>query len=88
MIYIKINWIKKHKDMYKLVKNIFFVITFNSCLFIILITGIQNSSNRGKVDFLIDKTIALPIGFITGISFISGSVLGNLLSLNFYKKKE
>ena len=70
------------------VKKIFFVITFNSCLFIILVTGIQNSSNRSKVDLLIDKTVSLPIGFITGTSFISGSILGNLLSLNFYKKRD
>mgnify|MGYP001212649796 CR=1 FL=1 len=71
-----------------LVKKIFFIITFNSCLFIILITGIQNSSNRNKVDLIVDKTVYLPVGFITGTSFISGSLLGNLLSLNFYKKKE
>ena len=69
-------------------KKIFFVISFNSCLFIVLITGIQNSSNRSKVDLLIDKTISLPIGFITGISFISGSLIGNILTLNFYKKQE
>tara|TARA_S200000501_G_C20629976_1_gene658465 strand:- start:376 stop:600 length:225 start_codon:yes stop_codon:yes gene_type:complete len=71
-----------------LVKKIFFVITFNSCLFIILVTGIQNSSNSSKVDFFLDKTVSLPIGFITGTSFISGSIFGNLLSQNFYKKKE
>ena len=70
-----------------LVKKIFFVITFNSCLFIILVTGIQNNSNRSNVDLLINKTVSLPIGFITGTSFISGSILGNLLTLNFYKKK-
>ena len=69
------------------VKKIFFVATFNSCLFIVLVAGIQNSSNRSKVDLLIDKTISLPIGFITGTSFISGSILGNLLTLTFYKKK-
>ena len=71
-----------------LVKKIFFVITFNSCLLILLVTGIQNSSDRSKVNLLIDKTVSLPIGFITGTSFISGSIFGNLLSLNFYKKKE
>ena len=74
--------------MYYLLKKIFFVITFNTCLFIILVTGIQNSGNRQRVDLLIDKTVYLPIGFITGTSFISGSLLGNLLLLNFYKKKE
>ena len=71
-----------------LVKKLFFIITFNSCLFIILITGIQNNSNRSRVNLLIDKTISLPVGFITGTSFISGSLFGNLLKLNFYKRKE
>ena len=70
-----------------LVKKIFFVITFNSCLFIILVMGIQNNSNRSKVDLLVDKTVSLPIVFIIGTSFISGSLFGNLLSLNFYKKE-
>ena len=74
--------------MYYFLKKIFFVITYNTCLFIILVTGIQNSSNRSKVDLLIDKTVSLPIGFITGSSFITGSLFGNLLTLNFYKKKE
>ena len=74
--------------MHYLVKKIFFVITFNSCLFIILVIGIQNNSNRTKIDFLINKTVSLPIGFITGTSFISGSIFGNLITLNFYKKKE
>ena len=71
-----------------LLKKIFFLITFNSCLLIVLITGVQNSKNSSKVDLLIDKTVSLPIGFISGTSFIFGSLFGNLLTLNFYKKKE
>ena len=71
-----------------LVKRIFFVVTFNTSLFIILVLGIQNSNNRSKVDLLIDKTISLPIGFIVGTSFISGSLFGNLLKINFHKKKK
>ena len=74
--------------MPNIIKKLFFIIIFNSSLFFILITGIQNSSNRQRVDLLIDKTVYLPIGFITGTSFISGSLLGNLLLLNSYKKKE
>ena len=74
--------------MLYLVKKIFFVTTFNSCLLIVLVTGIQNSNNRSKVDLFIEKTVSLPIGFITGTSFITGSLFGNLLTLNFYKKKE
>ena len=71
-----------------LVKKIFFLTIFNSCLFLILITGIQNSNNSSKVDLLVDKTIALPVGFIAGTSFITGSLLGNLITLNSYKKKK
>mgnify|MGYP001197748362 FL=1 len=67
-------------------KKIFFTITFNSCLFFILIIGIQNSSNKGKVNFLIDETIELPISFIIGSSFISGSILGSLFLINSNRK--
>ena len=41
--------------------------------------GIQNSSGKKKVDLIISKTVDLPIGFIVGISFISGSFIGSLL---------
>ncbi len=39
--------------------------------------GIQNNHERKSVDFLIFKTIDLPIGFIVGASFIFGSLSGN-----------
>ena len=68
-------------------KKIFFNITFNSCLFFILIIGIQNSSNKGKVNFLINETIELPISFIIGSSFISGSILGSLFINKFQSQK-
>ena len=67
-------------------RKLFFTITFNSCLFLLLIIGIQNSSNKSKVNLLIDETIKLPISFIIGTSFISGSILGSLMSINFNKK--
>ena len=54
---------------------------FNSCLFLILFIGIQNSSNKSKVDLLIDETIELPISFIVGSSFILGSIFGSFLVL-------
>ena len=69
-----------------LFKKIILSILFNSSLFLILIIGIQNSSNKGKVNFLINETITLPMSFIVGTSFISGSVAGNLLSIVFGKK--
>ena len=66
----------------KIIKKIFFPITFNTTLFLFLIIGIQNSSNKSKVNFLINETVNLPVSFIVGVSFISGSILGNALSIN------
>ena len=55
---------------------------FNSCLLVILFIGIQNSSNKSKVDFLINETIELPISFLVGSSFIVGSILGGFIDIN------
>ena len=49
----------------------------NLVLFTVLMIGIQNNHERKSVDFLIFKTIDLPIGFIVGASFIFGSLSGN-----------
>jgi len=59
---------------------------FNSCLFVLLFIGIQNSSNKSKVDFLINETIELPISFLVGSSFILGSILGSFIDFNVNKK--
>ena len=59
---------------------------FNSCLFVLLFIGIQNSSNKSKVDFLINETIELPISFIVGSSFILGSILGSFVNFNMNNK--
>ena len=64
------------------IKKLFHSAIFNSCLFAILFVGIQNSSNKSKVDFLINKTIELPISFIVGSSFILGSILGSFIEFN------
>ena len=71
-----------------LVKKVLFTITLNSALFFLLIIGIQNSSNKSKVKLIIGETVNLPISFIVGMSFISGSVLGNLITMNLSNKKE
>ena len=68
--------------MNSLGKKLFFTVIFNSCLFVILFVAIQNSSNKRKVDLIIDETIELPISFIVGSSFILGSILGNILFLD------
>ena len=65
-----------------LIKKLFLTLIFNSCLLLALLIGIQNSSNKRKVDFLIDETIELPISFIVGSSFILGSVLGSFIAFN------
>ena len=71
-----------------ILKKLLFVITLNSALLLMVIIGIQNSSNRKKVDFLIGETVNLPISFIVGISFISGSLLGSLITNNIRTKKD
>ena len=65
-----------------LLKKIIFATTFNVCLFLLLMIGIQNSSNKSRVDFLINKTIKLPISFIIGSSFISGSLIGSFFNID------
>ena len=62
-------------------KGLFFTLTFNLSLFLILIIGIQNSSKKSRIIFLKTNSIALPISFIIGSSFISGSILGSLLPI-------
>ena len=67
-------------------KKIVFALTFNSCLFLLLIIGIQNSSNKSRVNFLINETVKLPVSFIIGSSFIGGSLIGSLLTFNLKAK--
>ena len=64
------------------IKKLFLTAIFNSCLFLLLFIGIQNSSNKSKVDLLINETIELPISFIVGSSFLLGSILGGFVDLN------
>ena len=69
-----------------LIKKLFLTVILNSCLFLILLIGIQNSSSKSKVDLLIDETIELPISFIVGSSFILGSLLGSFIVVNKHKE--
>ena len=68
-------------------KKTVFATTLNSCLFLLLMIGIQNSSNKSKVNFIINKTVKLPISFIIGTSFIGGSIVGSFFDINLTKKK-
>lgn len=66
-------------------KNFSFIIIFNLSLFIMLMVGIQNSSQKSKINFFNNETVYLPISFIIGINFIAGSLISNFL---FSKKKD
>ena len=68
-------------------KKLIFTVAINSCFFLLLIIGIQNSSNKSKVNLIVDESVSLPVGFIVGASFISGSLLGSFLTNNFQNKK-
>ncbi len=65
-----------------IIKKLLLNLTFNLSLFLILIIGIQNSSNKKKVNFLFSETVPLPQSFIIGVSFIAGSMTGSILTTN------
>jgi len=65
-----------------LIKKFILAVIFNSFLFFALLIGIQNSSNKRKVNLLIEETVELPISFIAGSSFIIGSILGSFIVFN------
>ena len=75
------------EGMSESLKKFIFSITFNSCLFLLLIIGIQNSSTKRKVNLFNKETIALPISFIVGVSFITGSITGSFVPIFFDNKK-
>tara|TARA_B100001248_G_scaffold259415_1_gene245407 strand:+ start:1872 stop:2096 length:225 start_codon:yes stop_codon:yes gene_type:complete len=74
--------------MFRPLKKIFLTISFNISLFLMLMIGIQNSSNTKKVNLILSETISLPISFIIGVSFISGSLTGSLITTNFINQKQ
>ena len=63
-------------------------ILFNLLLLIFLLLGIQNSSESKRIKFLNYESIRMPISFIVGNSFISGSLLGIIVFsvINFDNK--
>jgi len=54
-------------------------VLINLFFFIFLLIGIQNSYERNKIKFLNYESAAMPISFILGTSFITGSLLGNFI---------
>ena len=69
-------------------KKIIFTLTFNVSLFLLLIIGIQNSSESRRVNLILKQTVKLPIAFIIGVSFISGSLTGSTLVNTFMNQKQ
>lgn len=69
-----------------LLKNLLFAFIFNSSLFLILIIGIQNSSIKKKVNLLFNESVELPLSFVIGTSFITGSLLGSIISLDYHRR--
>ena len=70
-----------------LLRQFYFIFSFNISIFLILMIGIQNSSTRKKVDLIITETFELPVSFIVGVGFISGSLTSSLLKFNFGNQK-
>ena len=69
-------------------KKIIFALTFNASLFLLLMIGIQNSKESRKLNLILSHTVKLPIAFIIGVSFISGSLTGSILTDTFMNKKQ
>ena len=56
-------------------------------LIFFLCLGSQNLSKKHKINFLIHKTVALPVGFIIGSSFTIGLISGGLTSILMTENK-
>ena len=69
------------------IKKFLFAVLFNISLFLTLMIGIQNSSNKTRVNFIFAETVNLPISFIIGISFICGSITASALITNSNQDK-
>ena len=52
-------------------------------LLFFLCLGSQNLNKRHSIDFLINRTVVLPIGFSIGTSFTLGLMSGGLTSVLF-----
>ena len=61
------------------------LLTLNIATAILLIfflcLGSQNLGKRHSLDFLVNKTVALPIGFLIGTSFTFGLITGGVTSV-------
>ena len=69
-------------------KQIVLPATINISLLIMLMVGIQNSSNKSRVNLYGIETINLPIGFIVGTSFVCGSLFGSICNVIYLSQKK
>ena len=65
--------------MKKFIISSFSSIFINLFFLIFLLIGIQNSYESKKIKFLNYESAEIPISFIIGTSFITGSLIGNLI---------
>ena len=56
-------------------------------LIFFLCLGSQNLSKKHNLNFLINKTVPLPIGFIVGSSFTLGLISGGVTSILMINKE-
>ena len=73
--------------MLLILKKLIFSSLFNFVLFLILMIGTQNSTNKKNVNLIFSESVNLPVGFIVGISFIAGSLSGNIFHGDLVKKE-
>ena len=57
-------------------------------LIFFLCLGSQNLSKKYSLDFVINKTVPLPIGFLMGTSFTLGFISGGLTSILMFDNKK
>mgnify|MGYP001169408067 CR=1 FL=1 len=68
------------------------LLTLNIATAILLIfflcLGSQNLGKKYSIDFILNKTVALPIGFLIGSSFTLGLTSGGLSSVLMINNKD
>tara|TARA_Y100000589_G_scaffold322170_1_gene354662 strand:+ start:2657 stop:2887 length:231 start_codon:yes stop_codon:yes gene_type:complete len=65
--------------MFKFISSNISSVFINLFFLIFLLIGIQNSFESKKINFLSYESAEMPISFIIGTSFITGSLLGNFI---------
>ena len=56
-------------------------------LMLFLCLGSQNLNKKHNLNFLINKTVPLPVGFLVGTSFTLGLISGGVTSIFLVNKK-